>query len=173
MLAQASYNKMVAEKNARLADLSAEDAIRQGDRDASELQAYGEKIQGAQRAGFAAQGVKVDVGSAKQVQAETAGKVARDVVRIKNNAWKVAWGYRVEAENQRTAGAFGMQAAQNAANNTILTGGLKAGGSFIEAFGKSGLAGKMLDELGVTKSGGGGGGSGPGPYGWGTSGGLM
>lgn len=134
--AQASYNKFMGDFNARLDDAAAEDAITQGEEAVLALEEQGKKVRGGQRVAYAGQGVEADAGSAVDVAADTAAAIARDKVTIRNNAWRQSWGYKVEAFKQRTAGAYGLAAAENTARNTILTGGLKGFAEMTTGFGK-------------------------------------
>lgn len=123
---QGQYQKDVAELNAQAAELAATDAIKRGEKNAEKLRTKGKLIRGAQRAGYAAQGIEVDSGSAAEVQAETARMTTEDTIDIRNNAWREAWGYRFEAQNLRSGGLFASLDANNKAQNTLLTSGLQA-----------------------------------------------
>jgi len=123
---QARFQANVANANASMEDMKAEDAIRRGDKEAAALRIQTKKLAGAQRAAYAGQGVDINTGSAGEVQAESQTMGALDAITIKNNAWREAWGYRVQAENYRSDARFAKVAARNARRNTILTGGLQA-----------------------------------------------
>lgn len=134
MGAQAAFQAQQNETNARLAERQAGDAIDRGDRTAEEIAKQGGKIEGSQRAALAAQGVVVDSGSAGEVTAETRDLVAKDIRTAKSNAWREAWGYKVQANNARGTGRM-MEIAGNAnAQSTILTGGLQAISSGTRAY---------------------------------------
>lgn len=124
--AQAAFNRQQSMHNAALDEILATEAERQGQEGEFQILKEGEKVLGAQRTAYAGQGVKVDTGSAADVAKETRFNIARDVLTMKNNAWKAAWGYRVQASNERLAAKYGQRAGQNIADSTILTGGLKA-----------------------------------------------
>lgn len=124
--AQGDYQRTVSDANAAMAEENATDAVRRGEQDAHLLRREGDRVVGAQRAGYAAQGVDVNSGSASQVQAETKMLSAMDQLTARNNAWREAYGYKVEAANSTRAGQFAQRAANNAADNTLLTGGLNA-----------------------------------------------
>ena len=123
---QGNYQKTVSDANAVMAEENATDAIKRGETDAHLLRREGDRVVGAQRAGYAGQGVDVNSGTASQVQAETRMLSAMDQLTAKNNAWREAYGYKVEAQNATKAGKFAQKAANNAADNTLLTGGLNA-----------------------------------------------
>lgn len=130
---KADYDKSVADSNAKLADYQAEDAIQRGDKESSKLNKAVSGLVGNQRANFAAQGIDVGTGSASEVQRDTKFLGALDYLKIKTNAAREAFGYKVQAANYTSAGQFAYAAGQNEANNTILTGGLSALGSGIMA----------------------------------------
>ena len=60
---------------------------------------------------------------------------AEDVLKIKNNAYREAFGYKTQASNLRAQGQFDESSAKFNANQTLLAGGMKAAGSFAEAYG--------------------------------------
>lgn len=132
---QAAFQAKQYEANARLAEIKAGDAISQGENDAKEVSRFGEKVKAAQRVGFAAQNVKIDSGSAKAVQDETDFMAQQDVERVKNNAWREAWGYKVEAANGLAQAGFTRQAGANASRNTLISAGLNAGSSLFKTYG--------------------------------------
>ena len=110
----------------RLAETSAEDAISRGEVTAGQVEKQGKLVGGAQRAGYAAGGVDVGYGSAVDVQAETAENIAIDAMTIRQNAHREAMGYKIQGLNYKTQAEFGVRAAEKAASNTLLTGGLRA-----------------------------------------------
>lgn len=124
--AQGDYQKQQFDTNARLAELQGEYAISQGEQAAQALSSQSKKLIGSQRAAFAAQGIEVSTGSAADIQVETAGQAALDVSTIRNNAWREAWGYRVQAQGYRAEGQQRKLASEFSANQTLLTGGLRA-----------------------------------------------
>lgn len=121
--------------NSKLAGIQADQALERGDRQASQLLAQGRKIQGSQRAAAAANGVDVNSGSAADLQGEAQDAVMMDYNMAKNNAWREAWGYKVQATDLKGQGNLASLAAQNQANNTMLTGGLQAVGTLSQYYG--------------------------------------
>jgi hypothetical protein len=87
--------------NAKVADLQAEDAIQRGAEEEARLRRGVRQLVGAQRAGFAADGVDVGFGSALDVQADTAEQGELDALTIRTNAAREAWGFKVEAQDLR------------------------------------------------------------------------
>lgn len=110
--------------NSRIANLQADDAIFRGDRDAKDHKADVKRLIGAQRAAAGAQGIEVNSGSALDVQADAAGEGEIDALTIKNNAFREAWGYRVQASDYQTQAEFAKLSASNKSRNTILTTGM-------------------------------------------------
>jgi hypothetical protein len=124
--AQGVYLKAQADTNARLAMLNAEDAIRRGDLQSGVARRKGSAVSGAQKVAAAAQGVDINSGSAAALQKETEQLSEIDIQTIKNNAWKEAWGFKVQSEQYSSQGRYAEMAARNAAHGTMLTGGLAA-----------------------------------------------
>lgn len=124
--AEGDYQQSIYNINARFADVQAEDAIKRGDKEAIQLKKQAKKLIGSQRVALAAQGIDIESGSALEVQEDTAALAADDVMTIKNNAWKEAWGYRVQAFDFRNRGEFAKLSAKNKARNTLLTSGIQA-----------------------------------------------
>jgi hypothetical protein len=102
--ASGQYAKRVDEENARQLDFQAQDATERGQVAAQRRGLAGRQELGSSRAALAAQGVDVSSGSAADVQASEAGLTAADEVTLRNNAAREAWGYKVEAINERQAG---------------------------------------------------------------------
>jgi hypothetical protein len=122
---QARYEADVASTNARLAQFRAEDAVRRGDVEASRSLAATRQVVGSQRAQMAAQGLDVASGTPLDLQQETAGTGAIDAQTIRNNAWREAFGYRVEALDQKTKAKMSRLSGRQALRSSILTGGAR------------------------------------------------
>lgn len=134
MRAQGKYQSTVAESNARLADIQSQDAIDRGNQAANKNTDKTRQLIGSQRASLAAQGIDVNSGSAADVQADSASLGALDSATIKNNAYREAWGYKVQSMNDTYAGKFASIAADSNANNTLLTGGMNAVSDFEKGY---------------------------------------
>lgn len=96
---QAAFQRQQLEFNKKLANISAEDAIDRGEEAVVDYKKQAEKVKGAQTAALAAQGIDIGAGTAAQIEYTTEKQVQTDVSRIRNNAWREAWGYKVEASN--------------------------------------------------------------------------
>lgn len=171
--AQGEYAAGIYNVNARFAEVQAEDSIARGEflsgevsrrasKQVAAVRAKGKQIMGGQRASFAAQGIEGGSGSAGDVLTETDflnvqdvndinRSAAMDVITIKNNAWREAWGFKTEAQIYSSQGQMALSASKSAARNTILGGGLKALGYGLDAYSeykKTGTATKATKSTG-------------------------
>jgi len=89
----------LADFNAAVAGVQAEDAVARGAEEESRFRAGVRGMVGSQRAGFAAGNIDVGYGSAADVQADTAFLGELDALTIRTNAAREAWGYKVQAED--------------------------------------------------------------------------
>ena len=105
---QSRNTKKVAEYNAGVAELEAQDARRRGDQKADAVRRAAGQQTGAARAALSAKGLDISEGSAADMidQIDFFGQV--DAVTAKQNAAKEAWnlrarkaGYQFEADAQR------------------------------------------------------------------------
>lgn len=122
---QAKFEASALELNARLAAVQARDAISRGGRRAQRELERAAQIRGAQRAGFAGQGVVVGEGTAAILEEQTLriGREAADIVR--RNAQREAFGFRVEEQDILGRIQQTRAAARNLIQQTIATGGLE------------------------------------------------
>lgn len=127
--------------NAKFAELAADDAIKRGDKNAAEVKQAGKRMIGTQRASLAAQGIEVDSGSAQAIQEDTAAITAEDAMTVKNNAWREAWGFKVQAAQDTAKGRFARLEGDAAFGSSLLTGGLKAAGGILKGAYEHGAAG--------------------------------
>lgn len=139
--AKGKHDRMVAEQNARFAELQGEDAIKRGDKDAARVKQASKAMAGSQRASLAAQGVAVDTGSAAEVQEETQVLGALDALTVKNNAWREAWGLKVQADNYRSQARMAEMGSNRAVQNTLLTGGINAAASMASIYSRENFRG--------------------------------
>lgn len=124
--AQDRYQRSASGLNMRMANLQAEDATRRGDVEASRLKKDAQRLQGSQRAAYAGQGVDVGSGTAALIQDETGTLGEMDAVIARNNAWREALGYRVEASDIASRSRMQTAASRFERRSTILTGGMNA-----------------------------------------------
>ncbi len=116
--------------NAEMSEISAEDVLRRGEREANSVRRSGRAVRGSQRAAYAAQGVDVDSGSAADIQEETDILSEADSRTVRNNAWREAFGYKTQAADSRMASVYAKYSSKQDARRTILTGFLQGGTSF-------------------------------------------
>lgn len=128
--AQGNYAGAVDDRDAQFADQQAADALDRGNTAALRAGGRSAQLAGAQRAGYAAQGLNVNTGSAADVQADSRALGALDALTIQNNARREAWGYQVQGADYRARGQLARMAGSNeaAADNakgisSLLTGG--------------------------------------------------
>lgn len=124
--AQAAAASANAEVNARLSGVAAADAIARGESDAARVKRNAKRITGAQRAALAAQGLNPDAGSGLDLQQDTAALSAVDALTVRNNAWREAWGYKVQGVSSTAQGKYAEIAGGAQARASLLTGGLEA-----------------------------------------------
>lgn len=103
---QGRYAQAVAEQNANVSDQRARDASARGEQEASERRLKTRLLIGSQRAALAGNGVDLQDGTALDIVGDEAMFGAIDEDRIRSNAAREAWGYRVEASNFRSSGAM-------------------------------------------------------------------
>lgn len=115
--------KRIGNFNAGVADQQADDALARGREAEDQLKSGVRKLIGSQRAGFAAQGVSLadEEGSAVQVEEDTFTSQNADLERIRVNAGREAWGFRMQAQNYRMGGKAALEQRNAEATGTILT----------------------------------------------------
>lgn len=120
---QADYQANQDSFNATVTDLQAADAIARGETDAQNAGIQAAQLKGTQKAAFAGQGVDVSTGSAADLIAETDKMSMLDILTIKNNAAKEAFGYKAQGAGYLNQADITKKAGKSAANTTLLTGG--------------------------------------------------
>jgi hypothetical protein len=126
--AQASADR----QNASYSDIAAKDSIRRGatEEDQQRLQTIG--AIGTQRAGFAANGVDVNSGTAANIQDDTAQLGEFDALTIRNNAAKEAWGYRTQSQTFRQSAKTAEKSATSNMFGSLLGAGASAGSAYFK-----------------------------------------
>ena len=92
----AESQAQLAEYNAAVAGVQAQDARQRGDLEANRFRERARQVVGEQRVGFAAAGVDVGYGSTVDVQADATFVGELDALTARTNAAREAWGYEVE-----------------------------------------------------------------------------
>ena len=132
---QGNYQRAMGDMNARYMEIQEKDALRRGEKEANAHQKDVKRLVGSQRAALAAQGIEINDDSALDIQADTAAMGAEDAMTIRNNAWREAMGFKIQAVNTRYAGQMAQMGAMAQAKSTLLTGGMQALGSGMSAVG--------------------------------------
>lgn len=109
----------------RLMEIQEKDILRRGEEEAEGHMQKVRRLIGSQRAALAAQGIDVGVGTAVDIVADTEAQGEIDAAKIRNNAYREAFGYKVEALRSRTASMLKSTTARAQRRSTALTGGLK------------------------------------------------
>jgi hypothetical protein len=111
----------VAQRNAKITEVSAADAARRGAVAEDRHRMQVRQFMGRQRAAMGGSGISMDTGTSLDIQTDTARMGELDALTIRNNAAREAWGYRVKAHNYRVQGKMDRAAGRNAAIGTLLT----------------------------------------------------
>lgn len=130
---QGAYQAFMAEKNAAFAEDAAEDAIVRGELNADEQRKKTQQTIGSQRTAFAGNGIDVNSGTAAIVQQDAAELGELDALTISNNAAREAYGYKVQASNDRTNAQYATANAESSAFGSLLGGASSAAGSYYGA----------------------------------------
>jgi hypothetical protein len=88
---------------------------------------------GEQRVSLAAQGIDLGTGSAAALTEQSYRLGAEDQMTIRNNAWREAWGLKMQSQQYTAAGNMALTGGRNAAGNTLLTGFAQAASYGIQA----------------------------------------
>ena len=145
---------VVAESNARLAELSAQSALLQGQKQVAALTMKAGQIKGSQRAAMAANGIDLGEGSAAELQASTEIMKDIDKNQLEANAVANAWGYRLQKTNYENealsakAGASTINPGMSAAS-TLLGGAGSVASSWYQ-FSKVGAIGSGTSSSSAT-----------------------
>lgn len=134
---QGAYQAQQSAQNQVLAEMYGKDVLRRGNIEAVNVKKYGNKVYGAQRAAIAAQGIDVNRDDAIAVQSETLEMAARDSARVKANAFREAWGYKVQAMQLGFQGQFQSMSSNAQANSTLLSGYVRGAGSVFGGYSRS------------------------------------
>ena len=135
---QGKAQRYISNANARISEMQARDALKRGHEAEGISRQKTKKLIGSQRAALAAQGIRVDAGSALDVQQESADIGELDALTIKNNAAREAFGFMQEASNSSMQGRLAYQAGVNKSMDTLLSGGIRAMGVYGDYYGWKG-----------------------------------
>lgn len=108
----AESTAQLADFNASVSELQANDALDRGDQRAAQFRSQVRGAIGSTRATQAAGNIDVNFGSTVDVQADEAFLGALDESTIKQNAIREAWGYTVQGFNYREQGRIARQTGE-------------------------------------------------------------
>lgn len=118
-----AYQESVARANEMMSEWLYEDTLRQSDKEIQNYKKQVGSLIGTQKVSYAASGVEADTGSAFDVQAETAFQGELDILQMKQNAYRQAFGYKMDAINGSLSAANAIAASKtNREYNTLATG---------------------------------------------------
>lgn len=131
--ATANYRGAVAQNNASIMGQNAQYAEKVGAVEAENRQFMTGRMVGAGKAAMAAAGVDTSSGTPASITADTAKMGDLDVQTIRNNAARVAYGYRVNEMGYTAEAALDSAAARNArrAGNLGVASSLIGGASSV------------------------------------------
>lgn len=115
--------------NASYSEIAAADAIERGNKEANELKRRLRNLEGEQIIASAASGIDAFSGSAKNVRESTQLLGDLDIIQIKTNAYREAWGYKTQSTSLMNQANMAKLSANRSAANTLITGGLNAANS--------------------------------------------
>lgn len=114
-------NQQIAENSARLSEDSARDANIQGARESQQSAWKTRALIATQRAAAASANVDGQLGSAFDIQSDTALLGGMEQETIMLNAARKAWGFQAEATNYRNQGRLAKFEGNTKARGTILS----------------------------------------------------
>lgn len=124
--AQGDYESSVANTNARLSELKANESLHAGDAEIARRNEETKLQTGAARAAAGASGTDVGSGSTARAIRSIGDIGSLDALTIKNNAARTAWGFQTQAVLDRFRGQMARLTAKSQSEQTLVTGGLRA-----------------------------------------------
>lgn len=121
---QAQYQKSVGRINQMLLDFALETTKESESEALAAQERKRREVIGAQQAGYAAQGVDIRSGTPQSVQRTTNFLSEIDSIRIRNNASRQAFGYKIQSLDATSKSQIASDTANQRATGTLLSGGL-------------------------------------------------
>jgi len=121
----AKYQQDVADQNAKMDKQNSANALAEGSYQSDQARIRGQLQRGAQIAELAANNVDVTTGSAADILGDTAMFTEQDKRQAQINAAMKAYGYNIDALNQKGAGDFAQWNA-NTYNNVAMIKGVSS-----------------------------------------------
>lgn len=128
-------NAAVDRWNAKAAELQANQALLQGGFQREDYRRGVRRLKSSQRAAAAASGVVIDQDTQADIGTATDIEAARGEQTIANNAALEAWGYRVQAADDRNRAQITRREANNRAVGSLLTTTARFGQTYNETDG--------------------------------------
>lgn len=125
---QAHYAADVAKQNAKLDQQQAANAQAAGSYEADQARIRGRLLQGQQLAAFAANNVDNTTGSAADILGDTAMFTAQDMRQARTNAAMRAYGFQVDALNQKGSADYSLWSGRTQQTATLLQAASSAAG---------------------------------------------
>ena len=122
--------KKAGEYNAEIGRQKAQDTLQRGAIDAANKRTQARKVAAAQAEGAAMSGVALDSGTPLALLTETAGLGELDAMRIRNNAFREAYGYKAQSELDIYQGKAAGRAGTLNAGGTFLSGAASGASSY-------------------------------------------
>lgn len=122
----AEFNASMMRRNAKVAELQAQNAEQQGAVDEKKHRLEVSQLIGSQRAGVSANGLLVDSGTPLDLTSDSEGFGELDALTIRNNAARRAWALRNESADYTAQGELSLMKRTSpvlAAGGSLLSGG--------------------------------------------------
>lgn len=124
---QGADAKAAGKRDAMVAELQAQDALSRGGLEEQRYRRQLAQIVGAQKAQIGARNVQTS-GTALDLLTDTEATGEEEVLTLRNEAAREAWGYRTRADESRRWGAQQRRNSMYQAGSTLLTGSAQAYG---------------------------------------------
>ena len=127
--AQADWEARAAEFNADNIALQRKEVGKIASEEITDRQREVRAMLGMQKAQLAASGIDLGSELAGDIESDTRQIGQEDVFAIENNAWRQAWGLKLQESEARTRARTGRASAKQQEFYTLATGGLRGLGS--------------------------------------------
>lgn len=124
---QARYQAEVADRNARIENDAARDALERGRIEDKKLQERTAQLMGEQNAALAANGIDIAFGSAANVRGDAAVIGQQDAATLRENSMRETRGFEINAANYRASA----QASRQAASGALINGAFQIGSTIL------------------------------------------
>ncbi len=133
----ANYQQQVADQNAKLDKQQEANALAEGSYQADQARIRGQLQKGEQIATLAANNVDITTGSAADILGDTAMFTEQDKRQAQINAAAKAYGFQIDAMNQKGAGDFAQWNANTNNTAAMIKGATGIAGNVYGGFGAS------------------------------------